>query len=75
MKGSKGLCIYLKAEEIPGNCQLGDSVMKDVRSVIASNGFSCLQMRSLGSHSPPGREKEGKKGRGSQPAGVSNSFH
>ena len=30
-----------------------------VRPVIASNGTPFLQMRSVGSHSTPGREKEG----------------
>ena len=34
-----------------------------VRPVIASNGLPFLQMRSVGSHSTSGREKEGKKER------------
>ena len=34
--------------------------MKSVRPVIASNGVSYLQMISVGSHSTPEREKEGK---------------
>ena len=32
-----------------------------VRPVIASNGVSFLQMRSVGSHSTSGRDKEGNK--------------
>jgi hypothetical protein len=32
-----------------------------VRPVITSNGVPFLQMRSIGSHSTSGREKEGKK--------------
>ena len=32
-----------------------------VRSVIASNGVPFLQMRSVGSHSTSGNEKEGNK--------------
>jgi hypothetical protein len=35
--------------------------MKAVRPVIASNGIPFFQMRSLGSHSMPGSEKEGKR--------------
>ena len=34
-----------------------------VRPVIASNGVTFLQMRSVGSHSTSGKEKEGKKER------------
>ena len=34
-----------------------------VRPVIASNGVPFLQMRSVGSHSRSGREKEGNKER------------
>ena len=37
--------------------------MKAVRPVIAANGVPYLQMRSIGSHSTSGREKEGKKER------------
>jgi hypothetical protein len=38
--------------------------MKTVRPVIASNGIPYLQMRSVGSHSTSGMEKDGeKKGR------------
>ena len=33
-----------------------------VRPVIASNGVPYFQMRSVGSHSMSGREKEGKDG-------------
>ena len=31
-----------------------------VGQVVVSNGVPCLQMRSVGSHSTSGREKEGK---------------
>ena len=34
-----------------------------VRPVIGSNGFPFLQMRSIGSHSTSGREKEGNEER------------
>ena len=34
-----------------------------VRPVIASNGVPFLKMRSVGSHSTSGREKEGNKER------------
>ena len=34
-----------------------------VQPVIVSNGIPYLQMRSVGSNSMPGREKEGKKER------------
>ena len=37
--------------------------MKAVRPVIASNGVPYPQMKSVGSHSTSGREKEGKKTR------------
>ena len=56
---SPGIC--LTAEENPRKPQLEDSLMKVVRPVIASNGATFLQMRSVGSHSTPGREKEGNK--------------
>ena len=36
--------------------------MKAVRPVIASNEVHYLQMISIGSHSRPAREKEGKDG-------------
>ena len=55
--------IYLKAEENGGKPQLGDRLMKAVRLVIESNEVPYFQMRSAGSHSTPGREKEGKKER------------
>ena len=35
--------------------------MKAVQPIIASNGITYLQMRSVGSHSTSGIEKEGKK--------------
>ena len=52
----KYLGICLKAEENPGKPQL-----ETVRPVIASNGVPFLQIRSVGTHSTSGREKEGKK--------------
>ena len=51
---SPGIC--LRAEEK----ELGDRLMKAMRPAIASNGVPCLQMRSVGSHSSSGLEKEGK---------------
>ena len=53
-----GIC--LMAEENTGKAQLGDRQMNAMRSVIASNGGSYLQMRSVGSHSTSGIEEEGK---------------
>jgi hypothetical protein len=35
--------------------------MKTVRPVIALNGVPYLKMRSMGSHSTAGREKEGDR--------------
>ena len=46
--------IRLTAEEIPGNSQLGDSMIE---------GVPYLKMRSIGSQSTSGMEKEGKKER------------
>ena len=54
------------AEENTGKAQLGDRQMNAMRSVIASNGVTFLQMRSVGSHSTSGREKEGNKERTGQ---------
>ena len=48
--------INLPADENPGKPQLGDRLMKAVRPVIASDGVSYFQMRSVGSHSRSGRE-------------------
>ena len=53
-----GIC--LTAEENPGKPQLGDGLMKLLYEVIVSNGVPFLQMRSIGSQSTSGREKEGK---------------
>ena len=52
-------CICLTAEENSGKSQLGDSLMKAVWSVIASNGIPYLQMMSVGSRSTLKRQKEG----------------
>ena len=43
------------AEENCENLQLGDRLMKVVRLAIASNGVPYVKMRSVGSHSTPGR--------------------
>ena len=48
------------AEKNPEKPQLGDCLMKAVRSVIASNGVPYLQMRSVGFHGTSGREMEEK---------------
>ena len=53
--------IYLIAEENSGKPQLGDRLIKAMRLVIASNGVSFLHMKSIGSHSTSGSEKEVKK--------------
>ena len=59
---SPGNC--LKAEENPGKPQLGDCLMKGLCDQSSQMGFLSSK-RSVGSHSPSGREKEGKrKGRG-----------
>ena len=59
---SPGICLI--AEENPIKPQLGDRLMKGaVGPVIASNGVHFFQMRSVGSHSTSGREKEGIKER------------
>ena len=49
--------IYLKAKENPGKPQLGNRLMK----AVVSNGVVYLQMKSVGSHSTSGREKEAKR--------------
>ena len=46
--------------------------MKAVRPVIASNEVPYLQMRSVVSHSTPGREKKGKDGLGIKKNGFIN---
>ena len=53
--------IYLGVEEIPGKPQLEDCQMKALRPVMASSGIIYLKMKSVGSHSTLGREKEGNK--------------
>jgi hypothetical protein len=55
---SSGIC--LTAEENPREPQLEEGA---VQPVNASNGVPFLQMRSVGSHSTSGREKEGNKER------------
>ena len=60
MRWYRELCTGLLAEETPGNLR-GDRLMKDVRPVISSNGVPFVQIKSVGSHSTSGREKEGKK--------------
>ena len=54
---SPGIC--LTAEENPGIPQIGEkSDEGTVRPVIASNGVPFIKIRSVGSHSTSGREKE-----------------
>ena len=64
---SPGMC--LAAEENPGKPRKTSARRPSdegaVRPVIASNGVPFLQMRSVGSHSASGREKEGNKERAS----------
>ena len=52
---SPGIC--LRAEENPRKPQLGDRQMKGLCD--QSNGVPFLQMRSVGSNSTSGKEKEG----------------
>ena len=54
---SRGISL---AEEKLGNSQLGDRLMKAVRSVIASNGVSYVKMMFVEPPSMPDRRKEGK---------------
>ena len=56
---SPGIC--LTAEENPGKPQLGGGLMKALQPVFALNWVLYLQMTSIGSHRPSGREKEEKK--------------
>ena len=61
---SPGIC--LTAEEnskLQKTSAKGPSDEGAVQPIIASNGVPFLQMRSIGSHSTPGREMEGKKRR------------
>ena len=55
--------ICLTAKETPRKPQLGPNAEGAVRPVIALNGVPFLQMRSVGSHSTSGKEKEGKRER------------
>ena len=57
MTWNRGLCIDLTEKP-----QLDDSLMKAVRSNIASNGVPYLKITSVGSLSTSGKEKEGRKG-------------
>ena len=59
----RSLVICLTAEENPRKPQLGDCLINGLCEVFASNGVPFLQMRSVGSHSRSGREKEGKEER------------
>ena len=58
---SPGIC--LRAEENPRKPQLGDRLMKGLCDQSSSQMGSLPTMRSVGSHSTSGREKEGKKER------------
>ena len=54
--------IYFTDEGNPGKPKLGDRLMKAVRPVIVSNGFSYLQIRYVESQNTSGRVKDGNKG-------------
>ena len=53
--------IYLMTEKNPGKPQLGDRLIKSIRSVIASNELPYLQMTLVGSYNRSGKVREGKK--------------
>ena len=55
--------IYSTAKENPEKPEIGGHLLKAVRLVTISVGVPFLQMRSVGSHSTSGREKEGIKER------------
>ena len=52
--------IYIVAEENSTKPQLGDHLIKTVQTVIASNGVTYFQIKSVESQSTSGRENEGK---------------
>ena len=58
---SPGIC--LMAEENPGKPELGDRPMKGMSDQSSPQMGPFFQMRSVGSHSTSGREREGKKER------------
>ena len=58
---SPGICLQLRKPQNTSARRPSDEGA--VRPVIASNGVNFLQMRSVGSHSTSGREKEGNKER------------
>ena len=53
--------IYLTGEEKSRKTSAWRPSMKTVDLFIASNGDSCPQMSSVGSHSSSGRQKQGKE--------------
>ena len=62
IKWSRGLCTDLAFSlRLRGTSARRPSHEEAVRPVIASNGVPFLQIRSVGSHSTPGEEKEGKR--------------
>ena len=56
----RSLGINFTAEKNPSKPQLGDCLLKTVRSIIGSTRIPYLQTTSVGSHSNAGREKQGK---------------
>ena len=68
----RSLGIYIMAEENHRKPQVGDHMIKSIKSVIASNGVPYLQMKSLVSHSTSERRKGRKKGRGRISADLYN---
>ena len=59
-----GLCTDLWTFALKETTYARRPLMKALRPIIASNGVSYLQMRSLGSHSTSEMEKERKDGLG-----------
>ena len=54
----RSLGILLTAEENPGKLQVGNRLIKSVRSIIASTEVPYFQMTSIGSHITSGKEDE-----------------
>ena len=62
MQTSLGICLTVEEKSQKTSASI-PSDEGAVRPVIASNGIPFLQIRSVGSHSMTGREKEGNKER------------